>query len=90
MCDECHSKGHYDKKKVFPEGVTPSNTSVNKKFFKTDYHDHRLVYCRSSRSVIGYSGWICDNCRDTFENDVWSFFCTNCDYDLCCKCTGFE
>ena len=90
MCDECHSKGNYIKKKVFPDGVTPSNTSVNIKFFQTDYHDHRLVYCRSSRAVIGYNGWICDNCRDNFENDVWSFFCTNCDFDICCSCAGFN
>ena len=90
MCDECHSKGNYVKKKVFPDGVTPSNTSVNKKFFQTDYHDHQLVYCRSSRSVIGYNGWICDNCRDNFDNEIWSFLCTNCDFDLCCSCAGYN
>ena len=90
MCDNCHSKGEYIKKKAFPEGVKPTNKMVNKKYFKTDYHDHRLVYCRSSRSVIGYNGWICDNCRDHFDNDVWSFFCTNCDFDLCCSCLGYN
>ena len=88
MCDECHSKGKYTKKKVFPEGVTPTNASVTTKFIDTDYHPHRLTYCRSSRSVIGYNGWICDNCRENFENEVWSFFCTNCDFDLCCSCVG--
>jgi hypothetical protein len=90
MCDNCHSKGEYIKKKPFPEGVKPTNKMVNKKYFKTDYHDHRLVYCRSSRNVIGYNGWICDNCRDQFDNDVWSFFCTNCDFDLCCSCLGYN
>jgi hypothetical protein len=90
MCEECHSKGQYIKKKVFPDGITPSNTSVNKKFFQTDYHEHQLVYCRSSRSVIGYNGWICDNCRDNFENEIWSFLCTNCDFDLCCSCAGYN
>ena len=90
MCDNCHSKGEYIKKKAFPEGVEPTNKMVNKKYFETDYHHHRLVYCRSSRSVIGYNGWICDNCRDQFDNDVWSFFCTNCDFDLCCSCLGYN
>lgn len=90
MCEECHSKGEYVKKKVFPDGITPSNTSVNKNFFLTDYHEHQLVYCRSSRSVIGYNGWICDNCRDNFENEIWSFLCTNCDFDLCCSCAGYN
>ena len=90
MCDECHSKRDYIKKKVFPESVTPSNTSVKKNFFKTNHHEHRLVYCRTSRSVIGYNGWICDICREDFENDVWSFFCTNCDFDLCCSCAGYN
>ena len=90
MCDECHSKGNYIKKKVFPEGVEPSNKFVNRKKLKTDYHPHNLVYCRSSRSVIGYNGWICDNCREEFDNEIWSFFCTNCDFDLCCSCAGFK
>ena len=90
MCDNCHSKGEYIKKKAFPEGVKPTNKMVKKKYFETDYHEHRLVYCRSSRSVIGYNGWICDNCRDNFDNDVWSFFCTNCDFDLCCSCMGYN
>ena len=90
MCDECHLKGKYTKKKVFPEGIKPSNPSVKEKFKDTDYHEHRLVYCRSSRSVIGYNGWICDNCREHFENEVWSFYCTNCDFDLCCSCVGYH
>ena len=90
LCEECHSKEKYDKKKVFPEGVKPSNKSVNIKFLETDYHEHRLIYCRSSRSAIGYNSWNCDNCRETNENDVWSFYCTNCDFDLCTKCAGFN
>ena len=90
MCDECHSKGNYIKKKVFPDGVTPSNKSVKENFINAAYHEHRLVYCRSSRSVIGYNGWICDNCRDNFDNDEWSFFCTSCDFDLCCSCVGYH
>jgi len=90
LCEECHSKEKYDKKKVFPEGVKPSNKSVNIKFLETDYHEHRLIYCRSSRSAIGYNSWNCDNCRENHENDVWSFYCTNCDFDLCTKCAGFN
>jgi hypothetical protein len=90
MCDKCHLKGNYTKKKVFPDGVKPSNESVKEKFINTAYHEHRLVYCRSSRSVIGYNGWICDNCRDNFDNEVWSFFCTSCDFDLCCSCVGYH
>jgi hypothetical protein len=90
MCDKCHLKGNYTKKKVFPDGVKPSNECVKEKFINTAYHEHRLVYCRSSRSVIGYNGWICDNCRDNFDNEVWSFFCTSCDFDLCCSCVGYH
>ena len=88
MCDECHSKGNYIKKKVFPDNVEPTNTSVTIQFIESKYHRHRLAYCRTSRSVIGYNGWICDNCRSDFKNEVWSFFCTNCDFDLCCSCAG--
>ena len=89
MCIECHEKGNYYMKKSFPQNLIPSN-NINKHFFKTDYHEHRLVYCRTSRSFIYLNGWICDNCRDEYHNNKWSFYCTACDFDLCGDCCGFH
>ena len=90
LCNECHAKRKYTIKKAFPDNVQPSNPSVKEDFLDTDYHEHRLVYCRSSRSVLQYSGWICDNCRDQYDNEEWSFLCTKCDFDLCCNCVGYH
>ena len=90
MCENCHYKKKYFMKKSFPPGIKPSNPSVNIHELYTDYHPHRLVYCRTSRSFMGFSGWICDNCRETFDNRVWSFYCTQCDFDLCCDCCGYH
>ena len=92
MCDKCHSKGNYIKKKSFPDNLklNPSNKNIINPVLKTEYHNHNLYYCRSSRSVIGYSTWICDICKTKFKNDIWSFYCTQCDYDLCSKCAGFN
>jgi len=90
MCDFCHEKGDYTKKKVFPDDIQPSNTDIKNPILKSNHHQHNLVYCRSSRSVIGYNQWICDVCRLHFENEVWSFYCTQCDFDLCCKCAGYN
>ena len=92
MCDECHSKGNYIKKKSFPDNLklNPSDKNILNPVLKTEYHNHNLYYCRSSRSVIGYSTWICDICKTKFKNDIWSFYCTQCDYDLCSKCAGFN
>ena len=91
MCDKCHSKTNCTKKKAFPEGIIkPSNSNINNQFLDTKHHKlHKLFYCRTSRSVIGYSKWMCNNCNKTFKNDIWSFYCTQCDYDLCTKCAGF-
>ena len=92
MCDKCHSKGNYIKKKSFPDNLklNPSDKNILNPVLKTEYHNHNLYYCRSSRSVIGYSTWICDICKTKFKNDIWSFYCTQCDYDLCSKCAGFN
>ena len=89
MCDKCHTKGEYIKKKIFPEGITPSNIDIKNPILKFNNHEHPLIYCRSSRSVIRYNTWICDICECKYKNDIWSFYCTQCDYDLCTKCAGF-
>ena len=92
MCDKCHSKTNCTKKKAFPEGIIkPSNSNINNQFLDTKHHKlHKLFYCRTSRSVIGYSKWMCNNCNKTFNNDIWSFYCTQCDFDLCSVCAGFK
>jgi hypothetical protein len=90
MCDKCHTKKNYQKKKIFNDDVEPSNTDVTNPILNSHHHQHQLVYLRSSRSVIGYNSWICDICRLTFDNEVWSFYCTQCDFDLCCKCAGYN
>ena len=30
------------------------------------------------------------NAKDDFSNKIWTFYCTNCDYDLCSKCAEKE
>ena len=90
MCDKCHTKKNYQKKKLFNDDVEPSNTDVTNPILNSNHHQHQLVYLRSSRSVIGYNSWICDICRLTFDNEVWSFYCTQCDFDLCTKCAGYN
>ena len=90
MCKNCHAKGNYFMKKSFPPNTKPSNESVDINFLDTDYHQHRLVYCPSSRHFLCYNRWNCDNCRESFHNNIWSFYCTLCDYDLCCDCCGYH
>ena len=90
MCDKCHAKGKYTKKKEITEDKEPSNTDVKNPVLKSPRHQHNLIYCRTSRSVIGFNSWICDVCKLTFDNEVWSFYCTQCDFDLCCKCAGYD
>ena len=87
MCDKCYSEGKYQKKRVFPNNeINPSNIDIKNPKIKSKFHEHNLIYCRSSRNFIGYNTWICDKCDTEFNNDIWSFFCTYCDYDLFCEC----
>ena len=89
MCENCHAIRNYPKKKAFPDDIDTSEITIKKKFLKTVYHKHILVYSRTSRDSTEYKQWFCNNCKTTFENDVWSFYCTKCDFDLCKICAGF-
>lgn len=50
--------------------------------FISKYHKHKLGLV----NTIGREGWKCNNCKDSFSNQVRSFYCTLCDYDLCQEC----
>ena len=90
MCENCHYERKYYMKKSFPKGIKPSNSSVNIHFFKSDMHRHRLVFCRPSKYFIFFKSWECVKCSRTFSNKIWCFYCTSCNYNLCCECCGFH
>ena len=90
LCEKCHSERNLPKRLKFREEVEPSNPSIKNPFLKSNFHEHNLIYCRSSRFKDEIKGWYCDICGSYFKNKTWSFYCTNCDYDLCCKCAGFN
>ena len=49
-------------------------------------HKHPLMYCITSRNSKSKTSWICNECRNTFYDNEWSFYCSICDYDICYKC----
>ena len=55
-------KGNILWKNFFPKNTNPSNFSVNIHFLDSDYHEHKLVYCRSSRHFTFYN-------RERFHNN---------------------
>ena len=59
---------------------------INLKKYKFPQHKHELLFCRSSRYNEKLNFWSCDLCRRLFYNQVWSFYCTYCDYDMCLSC----
>ena len=89
ICNSCRKKKKYYIIGNIPKDTEPSNKKVNKKFIKYKGHEHRLSYCRTKRTML-HGGWLCDKCRDEFSNKIWTFYCTNCDYDLCSKCAEKE
>ena len=89
MCQNCHSKGNYLKKKAFPANINTFISTIINPFLESKHHEHKLVYCITSRSAIGYCGWFCSICKWSYDHEVWSFYWTNCDFDLCTHCAGF-
>ena len=90
LCEKCHSERNLPKRSEFKEEVKPSNSKITNLIIRSIFHEHNLIYCRTSRLKDKLTGWCCDVCKSQFPNKIWSFYCTNCDYDLCCKCAGFN
>jgi hypothetical protein len=91
MCDNCRAAGSYEKKREFPKNIPPPGVNYNIKFLKSSsHHEDNLVFCRTSRIVLGRTYWFCNGCRQKYDDDVWSFYCTKCDYDLCSNCAGIH
>ena len=86
FCDKCRAKGNYNQKRAFPTNIPPCNVKFNDKFLKTQFHEHNLFLCRTSRIVLGRTYWNCNVCKEGYDDDIWSFYCTKCDYDLCSNC----
>ena len=90
MCEKCHEKNKYFIKKSFPQGTKPSNSNITEPFLNTDYHEHKLVFCRASKKFEFFNGWNCNNCMEGYDNDIWLYFCSLCDYNLCLRCCGYQ
>jgi hypothetical protein len=90
ICENCHYHRNYVIKKSFPKNTYPSNPSVNTNYLETDLHEHKLVYCRTSKNLTFFNDWSCDNCCANYKNKIWSFYCTLCNYHLCLKCCGYK
>ena len=90
ICENCHYKKNYVIKKSFPKNTCPSNTSVESNYLNTDLHEHPLIYCRSSKKLGCLNDWNCSNCCGKYHNNIWSFYCTLCDYHLCLYCCGYK
>ena len=57
------------------------------KSHKFSCHEHKMIYCRTSRGDHDITNWICNICRISYGDKIWSFYCTNCDYDICLSCS---
>ena len=90
MCDNCREKGYYDKKRKFPKNIPPNNVNFKEKFLKCKHHEHNLALCRTSRIVLSETYWKCNICKKGYNYNDWSFYCTKCDFDLCCNCAGIH
>ena len=80
LCDNC-----FTEKKMYPlKEYNHEQTKI--KIYKLPNHEHKLIYCRTSRFNDILSQWVCDICEKKYNYKIWSFYCTLCDYDICLKC----
>ena len=84
MCHKCRKLKNYERRKAIKQDITPDNEKYRKKYLITNLHEHKLIYCITSRNYFGESFWNCDICDQKGNN--WSFYCTICDFDLCFDC----
>jgi len=63
------------------EILTLLNQSVDMKI-----HNHPLLYCLTLDRFGSNTSWFCNFCNSQYNNNISSFYCTLCDYDLCPNC----
>ena len=85
VCESCMSEdpNYNDFKK------SPMEESYHEQIKLSSYtfpvHRHCLLYCRTARKVD--KEWTCALCFKNYGNKLWSFYCTNCNYDICLFCS---
>ena len=80
LCENCFTeKRMYPLKEFYHE-------QTKLQIYKFPIHEHKLIYCRTSRFDDRITQWVCDICEKNYNYKIWSFYCTNCDYDICLKC----
>ena len=81
ICNKCiNNQIKYPLEKSFHEQIKLTK-------YKFAQHEHELIYCRTSRFNDKPSNWKCNICNKIYGNKIWSFYCTNCDYDICLSCS---
>ena len=81
ICNKCiKNQVKYPLEKSFHEQIKLTK-------YKFSQHEHELIYCRTSRFNDKPSNWKCKICNKIYGNKIWSFYCTNCDYDICLSCS---
>ena len=84
MCHECRKLKDYERRKAIKRDITPGNEKFREKYLDSKLHEHKLIYCITSRVCLGESIWACDKCDKS--GNSWAFYCTLCDFDLCTEC----
>ena len=86
MCNNCRKNKKYYKIGNIPLSALPSDNKIKNYVINYREHEHRLIYCRTKRTSHNIVGWVCNKCGGKFTEKDWTFYCTQCDYDLCSNC----
>ena len=85
MCQNCRKFKGYERRKAIKKDITSENEKFRNKYIVLkDIHDHKLMYCLTSREYFKETCWMCDSCGKIGNN--WDFYCSVCDFDLCMDC----
>ena len=90
LCNYCRKIKKYYKIGNIPLNAVPSNNKISTLFIYYNGHEHRLAYCRTKRTSQNIIGLFCNKCKDKFNEKIWTFYCTKCNYDLCYNCAQNE
>ena len=61
-------------------------TLINQSIDMKNIHNHPLLYCLPLDRITKNIDWYCNFCNSQNNNNISSFYCTLCDYDLCPNC----
>ena len=91
LCPKCLGEYQLDQIKFYNSNLNESNNFKNLNQNPNNFnwqvkHKNHIHNLTLTQKLVKDSQWQCDKCSKIYSNNISSYYCSLCDYDLCKDC----